>query len=120
MASAAADEESSVLKSSAADSIQVWIASFLRYLELRLQLLGREAREAGLHLLIMSLLLVSMLVCFASCLILLPGPFKLAGLPNAPETVARDRYGNHREDQNRFKKKREAVWCPVILKNREE
>jgi len=44
MASAAADEESSVLKSSAADSIQVWIASFLRYLELRLQLLGREAR----------------------------------------------------------------------------
>ena len=71
MASAAADEESSVLKSSAADSIQVWIASLLRYLELRLQLLGREAREAGLHLLIMSLLLVSMLVCFASCLILL-------------------------------------------------
>ena len=71
MASAAVDEESPVLKSSAPDSIQVWIASFLRYLELRLQLLGREAREAGLHLLIMSLLLVSMLVCFASCLILL-------------------------------------------------
>jgi hypothetical protein len=71
MASAAADEESPLIKSSAPDSIQVWIASFLRYRELRLQLLGLEARETRLHLLIMSLLLVSMLVCFAGCLILL-------------------------------------------------
>ena len=71
MACAAADGESPVVKSSAADSIQAWIASFLRYLELRLQLLGLEAREAGLHLLIMSLLLVSMLVCFAGGLLLL-------------------------------------------------
>jgi len=37
MACAAADGESPVVKSSAADSIQAWIASFLRYLELRLQ-----------------------------------------------------------------------------------
>ena len=71
MACAAADGESPVVKSSAADSIQAWIASFLRHLELRLQLLGLEAREAGLHLLIMSLLLVSMLVCFAGGLLLL-------------------------------------------------
>jgi uncharacterized membrane protein YqjE len=59
------------MKSSAADSIQAWIASFLLYLKLRLQLLGLEAREAGLHLLVISLLLVSMLVCFAGCLLLL-------------------------------------------------
>ena len=71
MAYVAADEESPFVKSSAGDSIQAWIASFLRYLELRLQLLGLEARETGLHLLIMSLLFVSILVCFAGCLILL-------------------------------------------------
>jgi len=71
MVCAAADGESPVLKSSAADSIPAWIASFLRYLELRLQLSGLEAREAGLHSLIMSLLLVSMLVCFAGGLLLL-------------------------------------------------
>jgi uncharacterized membrane protein YqjE len=71
MACAAVDGESPNVKSSAADSIQAWIASFLRYLELPLQLLGLEAREAGLHLLILSLLLVSMLVCFTGCLLLL-------------------------------------------------
>jgi uncharacterized membrane protein YqjE len=71
MACAAVDGESPVVKSSATDSIQAWIASFLRYLELRLQLLGLEAREAGLHLLTVSLLLVSMLVCFAGGLLLL-------------------------------------------------
>jgi uncharacterized membrane protein YqjE len=65
------DGESPVVKSSAADSIQAWIASFLLYLELRLQLLGLEARQAGLHLVMISLLLVSMLVCFAGCLLLL-------------------------------------------------
>jgi len=42
--------ESPAVESSAADSIQIWIASFLRYLELRLELLGLEAREAGVHL----------------------------------------------------------------------
>ena len=71
MVCAAAGGESPVVKSSAADSIQAWIASFLRYLELRLQLLGLEAREAGLHLLIVSLLLVSITVCLAGCLLLL-------------------------------------------------
>jgi uncharacterized membrane protein YqjE len=71
MACAAADAKSPVVKSSAVDSIQAWIACFLRYLELRLQLLGLEARESGLHLLIMSLLLVSTLVCFEGCFLLL-------------------------------------------------
>jgi uncharacterized membrane protein YqjE len=71
MGCTAADRESLLVKLSARDSIQASIASFLRYLELRLQLLGLEAREAGLYLLIMSLLLVSMLVCFAGGLLLL-------------------------------------------------
>ena len=41
------------------------IASFVRYLELRLQLIGLESREAGLHLLVLALLLVSTVICFA-------------------------------------------------------
>src|SRR6516165_1163746 len=52
MACAAADGESPIVKSSAADSIPAWIASFVRYLELRFQLLDLEAREAGFHLLV--------------------------------------------------------------------
>jgi Putative Actinobacterial Holin-X, holin superfamily III len=63
--------ESPAVKSSTADSIQIWIASFLRYLELRLELLGLEARKAGVHLLIISLLLTGTLICFAGFLILL-------------------------------------------------
>jgi len=63
--------ESPAVKSSAADSIQIWVASFLRYSELRLELLGLEAREAGVHLLIISLLLVGTLICFAGFFILL-------------------------------------------------
>src|SRR6516165_862146 len=66
--------ESPAVKSSAADSIQIWVASFLRYLELRLELLGLEAREAGVHLLIISLLLVGTLICFAGFFILLIVP----------------------------------------------
>ena len=63
--------ESPAVKSSAADSIQIWVASFLRYLQLRLELLGLEARDAGVHLLIISLLLVGTLICFAGFFILL-------------------------------------------------
>jgi uncharacterized membrane protein YqjE len=62
--------DSPAVKSSAADSIQIWIASFLRYLELRLELLGLEAREAGIHLLIISLLLVGTLICLAGFFVL--------------------------------------------------
>ena len=71
MACAATDGESPIVKSSAAVSIQAWIASFAQYLELRFQLLGLEAWEAGFHLLVICLLLVSMLVWFAGCLFLL-------------------------------------------------
>jgi hypothetical protein len=40
------------VKYAIADSIRALIVSFLSYLELRLKLLGLEAREVGLHLLI--------------------------------------------------------------------
>src|SRR5580700_3504022 len=52
-------------------SMQDLIAFFVRYLELRLQLLGLESREAGFHLLILALLFVSVLVCFGGFVIML-------------------------------------------------
>jgi uncharacterized membrane protein YqjE len=45
-----------------------WIASLVRYVELRFRLLGLESKEAGLHLLLLGLLLVSSLVLLAGCL----------------------------------------------------
>jgi uncharacterized membrane protein YqjE len=63
--------ESPEMKLAATDSVQAWIASFQRYLELGLQLIGLEAREAGLHLLITGLLLAGALVCLAGFVILL-------------------------------------------------
>jgi uncharacterized membrane protein YqjE len=53
------------------DSVQDFVASFLRYLEMRLQLLGLESREAGFHLLILALLFVSVLICFSGFVIML-------------------------------------------------
>jgi uncharacterized membrane protein YqjE len=58
-------------KPSSLDSIQDLVAFFVRYLELRLQLLGLESREAGFHLLILALLFVSVLVCFGGFVIML-------------------------------------------------
>jgi hypothetical protein len=49
------------VKYAIADSIRALIVSFFSYLELRLKLLGLEAREAGLHLLIIGLLLFTTL-----------------------------------------------------------
>jgi uncharacterized membrane protein YqjE len=51
-------------------SIQDLVAFFVRYLELRLQLLGLESRETGYHLLILALLFVSVLVCFGGFVIM--------------------------------------------------
>jgi uncharacterized membrane protein YqjE len=51
-------------KSVPGDSIRDSVAFFVRYLELRLQLIGLESREAGLHLLILALLFVSTVICF--------------------------------------------------------
>ena len=51
-------------------SIQDLVAFFVRYLELRLQLLGLESRETGFHLLILALLFVSVLVGFSGFVIM--------------------------------------------------
>jgi uncharacterized membrane protein YqjE len=53
------------------DSIRDLVAFFVRCLELRLQLLGLEARETGFHLLVLSLLLVSTVICFGGFIIML-------------------------------------------------
>jgi uncharacterized membrane protein YqjE len=53
------------------DSIQDLVAFFVRYLELRLQLLGLESRETAFHLLILALLFVSVLICFAGFITML-------------------------------------------------
>jgi uncharacterized membrane protein YqjE len=55
---------------SSLDSIQDWVACFVRYLELRLQLFGLESRETGFHLLILALLFVSVLICFGGFVIM--------------------------------------------------
>ena len=55
---------------SSLESLQDLAASFLRYLELRLQLLGLESRETGNQLLILALLFVSVLVCFGGFVIM--------------------------------------------------
>jgi uncharacterized membrane protein YqjE len=56
---------------STGDSIKSWVAAFLHYLELRLQLLGLECKEAGLHLLIIGLLVTATLVLFGGFLVML-------------------------------------------------
>jgi uncharacterized membrane protein YqjE len=56
--------------SSTGDSVKYWVAAFLRYLELRVQLLGLEAKEAGFHLLIIGLLVTGVLALFAGFLVM--------------------------------------------------
>jgi uncharacterized membrane protein YqjE len=51
-------------------SIQDLVAFFVRYSELRLQLLGLESRETGFHLLMLALLFVRVLVCFGGFVIM--------------------------------------------------
>ena len=58
-------------KRSASDSVRDWIAAFIRYLELRLHLVGLESKEAGIHLLILALLFVATIVSFAGALLML-------------------------------------------------
>jgi uncharacterized membrane protein YqjE len=57
-------------RSSTSDSVKHWVAALLRYLELRFQLLGLEAKEAGIHLLVIGLLITSILVLFAGFLVM--------------------------------------------------
>jgi uncharacterized membrane protein YqjE len=53
------------------DSTRDLVVFFVRYLELRLQLLGFESRESGFHLLVLSLLLVSTVLCFGGFIVML-------------------------------------------------
>jgi uncharacterized membrane protein YqjE len=56
--------------STTGDSVKYWVATFLRYLELRLRLLGLESKEAGLHLLLLGVLVTSILALVAGALIM--------------------------------------------------
>jgi uncharacterized membrane protein YqjE len=55
---------------STGDSIRDWVASFLRYGELRLRLLGLESKDAGLHLLILAILFASVVALFVGFLLM--------------------------------------------------
>jgi uncharacterized membrane protein YqjE len=68
--SSVAPPEAEAERVSSGDSIRSWVASFLRYVELRLRLLGLESKEAGLHLLILGVLFASTVALFASCLLM--------------------------------------------------
>jgi uncharacterized membrane protein YqjE len=57
--------------SDAADSVRRWIASLVLYVELKIRLLAVESKEAGFHLLVLAVLLVSALVLFAGFLAML-------------------------------------------------
>jgi uncharacterized membrane protein YqjE len=54
---------------STSDSVRAWAASFFRYLELKLQLLGLESKEAGIHFLLLVVLFVAAVVLFVIFLI---------------------------------------------------
>jgi uncharacterized membrane protein YqjE len=59
-----------VSEPSSLDSIRDLVVLFVRYLELRLQLLGLESRETGFHLLYLALLFVGVLICFGGFVIM--------------------------------------------------
>ena len=56
---------------SPADSLRDFVAYFVRYLELRLELFGLESRETAVHLLVLALLFVSTVVCLGGFVIML-------------------------------------------------
>jgi uncharacterized membrane protein YqjE len=65
------DDPQSFSISSAAGSFRGWIAALLLYIELRLRLCAVEAKEAGTHLLILALLLLTAMVFFGGFLVML-------------------------------------------------
>ncbi|MBV9492495.1 MAG: phage holin family protein [Verrucomicrobia bacterium] len=56
---------------SAGESLREWLASVLKILELKLRLLGFEGREAGVHLLILAVLIAGTVALFVGSLIFL-------------------------------------------------
>jgi uncharacterized membrane protein YqjE len=57
--------------SDAADSIRRWIATLVVYVDLRIRLLALESKDAGIHLLVLAVLFVSVLVLVAGFLAML-------------------------------------------------
>lgn len=57
-------------RASTGDSIRDWVASFLRYAELRVRLLGLESKDAGIHLLVLALLFASTVALFVGFLLM--------------------------------------------------
>ncbi len=67
---AEASSQAAPEKVSTGDSVKHWVAAFLRYLELKLRLLGIESKEAGFHLLILILLFSATIALFVAFLLL--------------------------------------------------
>jgi len=53
------------------DSVQNGVAAILRYLDLKLKLIGLESKEAGVHLLVLALLFVSTVLFFGGFFLML-------------------------------------------------
>lgn len=66
-----ASEPGPTARASAGEAVREWLASVLKFLELKLQLLGFEGREAGIHLLILAVLIASTLALLVTALIFL-------------------------------------------------
>ena len=66
-----ASEPGPATRVSAGEAVREWLASVLKFLELKLQLLGFEGREAGVHLLILAVLITSTLALLVTALIFL-------------------------------------------------
>src|SRR3984893_15335648 len=64
-------QASQASESSLADSIRDSVALFIRYLQLRLQLIELESRETGFHLLILALLMVSTAIFLGGSIVML-------------------------------------------------
>jgi|SRR4051794_15948234 len=66
-----ASEPETTTRVSAGESLREWLASLLKILELKAKLLGFEGREAGVHLLILTVLFASTVVFLVTALIFL-------------------------------------------------
>jgi uncharacterized membrane protein YqjE len=58
-------------KSNPGESLQNALAAILRYVELRLKLVGLESKEAGIHLLVLALLFAATVALFGGFLLML-------------------------------------------------
>jgi uncharacterized membrane protein YqjE len=58
-------------KRDAGESLRNAVASILRYIELRLKLIGLESKEAGIHLLVLAMFFVASVAFFGGFLLML-------------------------------------------------